>query len=203
MNLLIIAATVIVSFTAFNKPLLFENLKFNAYAIRYGKNYYRFLSYGLIHADMVHLLVNMFVLYSFGRNVEPAFQSLFGTLPGSGVYTFMYVAAIAFSTLVAYGRYRNDPSYNAVGASGAVSAVVFASILLHPQGNIMFIFLPVPIPSPVFGVLYLAYSAYMARRAQDNIGHDAHFYGAVFGFLFPILLQPWLFTRFIQILFNL
>lgn len=201
MNLLIIAATVIASFTAFNKPILFEKLKFNAYAIRYGKDYHRFLSHGLIHVNLVHLLVNMFILYSFGRNVEPAFQSLFGTLQGSGAYAFMYIAAIAFSTLVSYGRHKNNPSYNAVGASGAVSAVVFASILMHPQGSIMFIFLPIPIPSPVFGVLYLVYSAYMARRAQDNIGHDAHFYGALFGFLFPILLQPWLFTRFIGILF--
>ncbi|MFO8054863.1 MAG: rhomboid family intramembrane serine protease [Bacteroidales bacterium] len=201
MNLLIIIATGIISFIAFNNKDLFDRLKFNAYEARHSREYYRFFSYGLVHADIIHLVINMFVLYSFGRIVESHFVAIYGTKTGIFIYVFMYVAAIAISTLSAFGKHKDNPYYNAVGASGAVSAVVFASILLAPYSKIAFILLPIPIPSPVFGLLYLAYSAYMGRRSHDNIGHDAHFWGALFGFFFPVLLKPDLFSRFFELLF--
>ncbi len=108
-----------------------------------------------------------------------------------------------FSVLFDYGKHKHDPAYNAVGASGAVSAVVFASIILYPGGGIYLFFIPVEIPSPVFGILYLIYSAYMARRGRDNIGHHAHFWGAIYGVVFTIALKPVLFLYFIDELGNI
>lgn len=203
MNIAVIIITSIVSLLAFRNRDLFNRMKFNAHEIKHNNDYYRFLSYGLIHADFAHLLINMFVLWSFGRIVETYFVEYFGVLQGRFFYIVMYVAAIGFSTVPAFGRHKDDIYYNAVGASGAVSAVVFASILLDPTTSIMFIFLPIPIPAPVFGLLYLGYSAYMARRGGDNIGHDAHFWGALFGFVFPVILKPQLITLFAEAIYNI
>jgi membrane associated rhomboid family serine protease len=102
------------------------------------------------------------------------------------------------SVLPSFGKYKNDPGYNAVGASGAVSAVVFASILFVPLGKIYLFFIPIGIPAFIFGGLYLIYSAYMAKRGGDNIGHDAHFWGALFGFVYTIAIKPKVFLVLIQ-----
>lgn len=188
MTYVIIAITVVVSLIAFNRADLFDKLKFNAYLIHKKREWYRFLSYGLVHADLMHLLINMFVLYSFGLIVEAYFKHYFG--PRALVYyLLLYVGGIAFSTLYDFGKHKNDQYYNAIGASGAVSAVVFSSIILYPAGKIFLFFIPIGIPAPVFGILYLGFSAYMAKKAKDNIGHNAHFYGALFGIIFTILLD--------------
>ncbi|MCF8330894.1 MAG: rhomboid family intramembrane serine protease [Bacteroidales bacterium] len=201
MTLLFIIITVIVSLLAFSNRELFDRLKFNAHAVAYNKNYYRFFSYGLLHADLVHLLINMFVLYSFGRFVESDFIAIYGKAEGIFLYVLLYIGSIAFSTLPSLGKHKDDIMYNAVGASGAVSAVIFASILIRPSSKIGLILLPIPIPSPVFGILFLIFSAYMARRGKDNIGHDAHFWGALFGFVFPILFKPELIHFFFRQIF--
>lgn len=185
---LIIGITVIVSLLAFNRPEIGEKMRFNAYLIHHNKQWYRFLSYGLIHADYVHLMVNMFVLYSFGGVVEIFFAEYFENTAGL-YFCILYIGGIAFSTLVDFGLHKNDPYYNAVGASGAVSAVLFSSILLYPAGRIYLFFIPIGIPAPLFGLLYLIYSAYMAKKSNDNIGHNAHFWGAIFGLGFTILLD--------------
>lgn len=201
MTLIIIIITAVVSILAFNNRDMFERMKFNAYQVYHSKEYYRFLSYGFIHADWIHLLINMFVLYSFGRIVQTDLAGLFGESRGLFYYFLLYAGALVLSSTPSFGKHKDNIYYNAVGASGAVSAVVFASILLRPDSSIAFIFLPIPIPSPVFGILYLIYSAYMARRGRDNIGHDAHFWGALFGFVFPVILNPELFPRFFELLF--
>ncbi|MGM0612069.1 MAG: rhomboid family intramembrane serine protease [Bacteroidota bacterium] len=201
MTIFIIVITVIVSIMAFRNIELFDRFKFNAHDVAQNKNIYRFFSYGLVHANTLHLIINMFVLYSFGRIVEQDFIALFGTTKGLFYYGFMYIAAIAFSTIPAYGKHKQDIFYNAVGASGAVAGVVFASILIRPTSKIALLLLPIPIPSPVFGLLFLVFSAYMAKRGKDNIGHDAHFWGALFGFVFPLLLKPELFMHFLKNLF--
>lgn len=201
MTIIIIAITVIVSILAFSNRELFDRMKFNAHEASHSRDYHRFLSYGLIHADYIHLFFNMFVLYSFGRIVEGDFIEIFGKTKGLAFYLLFYIAALAFSTLPSFGKHKDNIYYNAVGASGAVSAIVFASILIRPYSKIGFIFLPIPIPSPIFGLLFLVFSAYMARRGRDNIGHDAHFWGALFGFLFPIILEPSLLGRFFDLLF--
>lgn len=204
LTLIIIIITAFISITAFNNQELFNKLKFNAYAINKSKQWYRFLSYGVVHADWGHLIINMLVLWSFGDLVELYFNAYFG-IKGKLFFLLLYILGIALSTTYSYEKHKKNAYYNAVGASGAVSAVLFASIILHPTGSIMLLFFPVPIPAPVFGLLYLIYSAYMARRGNDNIGHDAHFFGAIFGVLFILVLKPALFIHFfyqLQTIFN-
>jgi membrane associated rhomboid family serine protease len=198
-TIVIIAITVIVSVLAFNNREIFRRLAFNAYDIKHFKNSYRFLSYALIHADWIHLFINMMVLYSFGRVVEQYYQMLFG-LKGILYFILLYVGGTALSTLPSYGKHKDDYSYTAVGASGAVSAVVFTYILFDPLGKLTLFPIPIGIPSIIFGVLYLIYSAYMGKKNIDNIGHDAHFWGAVFGFVFTIALKPELILRLFSIL---
>lgn len=202
MVLSIIIATLLVSILAFYNPILLNRLQFNAYAIKHHRQVYRFFTYGLVHAGWAHLAINMFVLWSFGRIVYTLYMYHFGNL-GMLYFMLLYIGGIMFSVLFDYGRHKNDEWYNAVGASGAVSAVVFASIILYPAGGIYLFFIPIEIPSPIFGILYLVYSAYMARRGRDNIGHDAHFWGAIFGVVLTIALKPALFLNFINELGNI
>lgn len=188
MTYVIIAITVVISILAFNRRDLFDKLKFNAFLIYKHKQWYRFLSYGLVHADYMHLFINMFVLFSFGEIVEAFFSHYFG--PRAIIYfLLLYTGGLAFSTLYDFGAHKKDSWYNAVGASGAVSAVVFSSIILYPTGKIFLFFIPIGIPAPLFGLLYLVYSFSMAKKGQDNIGHNAHFFGALFGVIYTILLN--------------
>ena len=193
-TILIIAITAIVSIIAFGNHQLFRRMAFNAYDIKHFKNSYRFISYALVHADWIHLLVNMMVLYSFGRVVENYYEILFGT-KGMLYYILLYVGAAALSTLPSYGKHKDNYSYTAVGASGAVSAVLFASIVFYPLGKITIFPIPIGIPAILFGPLFLVYSAYMSKKNIDNVGHDVHFWGAVFGFVFTIVLKPALLTN--------
>jgi membrane associated rhomboid family serine protease len=185
----IIIFTSIVSFTAFNRNDIFNRWKFNPYIIIQDKQWYRFFTYSLLHADWMHLLMNMFVLYSFGEQVEFFMKYYFG-VKGLLFYGLLYIGGFFLSVIPSFEKHKHDSWYNAVGASGAVSAVVFSSIIFMPTSKMILIFLPFPIPAPIFGILYLIFSAYMARRASDNIGHDAHFWGALFGALFTIALKP-------------
>jgi len=197
MILIIILLTGFVSFTAFNNSALFDRLKFNAWYIKHDKEWYRFFSYGLVHADWAHLLINMFVLWSFSSVVMQFFEMDFGNRAYL-YFVLLYVGGILFSILFDFAKYKDDIYYNAVGASGAVSAIVFSSIILYPAGKIAFMFIPIPIPSWVFGILYLVYSAYMGKRAMDNIGHNAHFWGAIYGILFTFLVNGEYLSRFYQ-----
>jgi len=189
LNLGIIIITGLVSVYAFFNAGLFDRMKFNAYAIRHHGEGWRFFTYGLIHADWIHLFINMFVLYSFGRAVTEAYLYYFD-VKGYLFYLLLYIGGIVFSVLFDFGRHKDDMQYNAVGASGAVSAVLFASILMYPAGSVYLFPIPFPLPSVVFGAFYLVYSAVMAKRAKDNIGHGAHFWGAIFGIAFTITLKP-------------
>ena len=198
-TLSIIALTAIISVIAFSNREVFRRLAFNAYDIKHFKNSYRFLSYALIHADWIHLLVNMMVLYSFGRIVEAYYGFYFGT-KGILYYILLYVGGTALSTLPSYGKHKDDYHYTAVGASGAVSAVLFASIIFDPMSKIMIFPIPIGIPAIIFGPMYLAYSWYMGKKNIDNVGHDVHFWGAIFGFVFTIILKPALFGNLLNIL---
>ena len=195
MDLAIIIITVLISILALYNRELSGRMQFNAYAIRHHGEGWRFFTYGLIHADWIHLGINMFVLYSFGRAVTDAYLYYFDT-KGYLFYLLLYIGGIVFSVLFDYGKHKDDMYYNAVGASGAVSAVLFASILLDPASKIMLFPIPFPLPSVLFGVFYLVYSAVMAKRASDNIGHNAHFWGAVFGIAFTIAIKPMLAVYF-------
>jgi len=200
MTIFIIAITVIISLIALSRIDVFDKMKFNAYLIHHNNEWYRFLSYGLIHADWMHLFINMFVLYSFGSIVEELFRYHFD-MKAYVYFILLYIGGIGFSTLFDFGKYKNDIHYNAVGASGAVSAIVFSSIILYPAGKIFLFMIPIGIPSPLFGLIYLVYSAFMARRGTGNIGHSAHFWGAIFGVVFTIAIKPEFFTLFWEQLF--
>jgi len=197
MNLVIIAITVVISIIAMTNADMFYRLKFNPYLALHSKQWYRFFTYALVHAGWMHLFINMFVLYSFGDVVIQAYTGLFG-VKGYYYYALLYIGAVMISVLPSFGKHKNDPLYNAVGASGAVSAVVFASILFMPTGKITIFPIPFGVPAFIFGILYLIYSAYMGKRGKDNIGHDAHFWGAVFGILFTIAIKPRIAVYFVE-----
>lgn len=200
LNIIIVLGTAIISLVAFYNPELFDKLKFNAYLIRHRKETYRFFSYALVHSGYLHLLINMYVLYSFGRIVELNFLQKF-ELRGELYYLLLYVGGVIFSTLYDFRKHKDNPNYSAIGASGAVSAVVFSSILFYPTSPLSIFPLPFSFPAWSFGILYLVYSAYMGRRGSDNIGHNAHFWGAVFGIIFTIILVPGVVHNFIAQLF--
>jgi len=189
----IIVITGLVSYQAFEDRKLKAQFIFLPAKIKETGQWYRFFSSGLIHADWMHLLFNMYVLWSFGTGkygVEAHFSAYFGDGFGRFLYLAMYVIAIGASSVPDYQKHQDYYGYAALGASGAVSAVVFASIFFNPwQGGIGIIFLPGSIPPMLFGALYLWYSSYMAKRQLDNIGHNAHFWGAVFGFVFILVVS--------------
>jgi len=197
---IIIGITAVVSFLAFQNVSLMEKLQFNAAQVVHRKQYYRLISHAFVHVSWTHLIVNMLVLYFFGRNVETYFGYFFGN---KAVFYFilLYLGGMLASNVWSLIKHQNDYYYNAVGASGAVSAVLFTFIFLDPW-EMLYLFAIIPIPGIVFGVGYLIYSYQMGKRKTDNVAHDAHFLGAVFGFVFPIILKPELFSRFIELLPN-
>jgi len=201
LNLFFIVITVLVSILAFSNPVWFDRLKFNAFQIRHERQSWRFVTYAFIHAGWMHLLINMWVLYSFGRIVEQNLSTKFG-LRGLLFYFLLYLGGIIFSVLWDFGKHKENIFYNAVGASGAVSAVVFSSILFYPMGGIYLFPIPFSIPSWLFGILYLVYSAYMGNRGKDNVGHNAHFFGALFGIVFTAIIVPGILKDFITQLFG-
>lgn len=195
-----IGVTILISYMAFQNKNLSEKLQFNAAKIIHQKEYYRLFTHAFIHANWSHLIVNMFVLYFFGRGIEQYFAFYFGNR-ATAYFLFLYFGGILASNIYSLIKHQNNYFYNAVGASGAVSALLFAFIFLNPWEP-LYLFAVFPIPGIVFAVGYLFYSYQMSKKQNDNVAHDAHFLGAVFGFLFPILLKPELFDRFIDQLFS-
>ena len=196
-TLIIIAVTVLVSIISMDNTSLKNKLMFNAYLIHKRKEWYRFFSNGLIHGDWMHLAFNMFSLYIFGGSVESMYADLFG---GKGILFFilLYVGGLVMSSLYSYEKHKNNINYNALGASGAVSAVIFAFIILDPTQKLMLLILPIPIPAYLFGLIFLGIEYYLAKRGQGNIGHDAHFWGAIFGIALTLILKPSLIQSFIE-----
>ncbi len=188
----IIGITVLISFIAFNNAALRNKALFYPYGMQGGfKQYYRFLSHGFIHADYIHLFFNMFTLYQFGRLAEVI-------LFNKTQYILLYLTALVASSLFDFVKQKNNSDYAALGASGAVSAVLFASIILGPWDIGVAIFGVLPLPNIIFAVLYLVYCAYMDKRGGDNIGHGAHLWGSVWGFVFTALVRPDLFKGFLE-----
>ncbi len=200
LTFLIIALTIFSSYKVMDNPYEKSKLMFNAYAIQHHKEWFRFFSHGLVHADWRHLGLNMFVLYMFGPAVEMFYQLYFGGL-GTLYYLLLYGSGLAMSSVYSYFKHKNNAGYNALGASGAVAAVVFASILFQPTNGIGILIISditgLYLPAFVFGILYLMYSAHMSKQGRDNIGHDAHYWGSVWGFIFTLLFAPELFVYFL------
>ena len=200
MTLIIIIVTLIITVIAFHSDEVMSKMMLNPYQVYRKKEWYRMITHGFLHADWTHLIINMIVLYSFGSNVE----AWFGKLKMAGyidsvtiTYSLLYFGGIIISSMITLFRHRNNRWYNSVGASGAVSAIIFTSIFFNPLDRLYF-FAVIPIPGIVFAILYLFYSSYMSRRSKDNINHDAHLLGAVYGFLFPLLIDFDLISHFLQ-----
>lgn len=197
---IIIGVTVLISYLAFQNRELMEKLQFNAAKVIHQKQYYRLISHAFIHASWSHLLVNMFVLYFFGHGIEEYFGLYFGN-KATAYYLILYFGGILVSNTWSLIKHQNDYYYNAVGASGAVSAMLFAFIFFNPWKPLL-LFAVIPIPGILFAVGYLFYSYQMGKKSNDNVAHDAHLLGAIFGFIFPVLLRPELFNQFIDRLFS-
>lgn len=194
-TLILVIITALVSFTAFSNQRMMEQLIFYPPAVKRGQ-WYRFFSCGLIHADIGHLIWNMLALYLFGTGtkvmtaegpvntgVEYQFIAIFGEI-GKIIYFGMYLLALAACLIPTYAKNKDNYHYRSLGASGAVSAVVFSGILFTPLTGIGLFFIPIYIAGFIFGILYLLISNWMDRRGQGNINHSAHIFGALFGILF-------------------
>jgi membrane associated rhomboid family serine protease len=186
MNILIlfIAITAIISFIAFNNPAITEKYKFSVGAILHKKEYIRLLSSGFLHADIMHLVFNMLTLYFFAPIVIQGF--------GNIGFIIVYLGAILLGNFLSLYIYQKQPWYSAVGASGGVSGILFASIALIPDLKIYLFFIPIGIPGYIFGLVYFGYSVYMMLnpRAHDNIGHAAHLGGAFLGLIYAVINAP-------------
>src|SRR5690606_9143149 len=182
--LIIIAATAIISFVAFSNREMFEKYKFNIGAILQRKEYVRLISAGFLHGDMMHLLFNMMTLYFFAPIVIQAFNPV--------GFLVVYFGSILLGNVFSLYLYKSQSWYSAIGASGGVSGILFASIAMIPDLGIYFFFIPIAIPGYIFGFLYFAYSVYMMLnpREGDNIGHAAHLGGAFFGLVYAVALEP-------------
>ena len=192
---IIVAITCLISFLLMNNQSGKSMLIFHPVTIKHNNQWYRFLTSGFIHADVWHLLVNMFVLWSFGKAVE---SGLYPLAMKSPVLTFLvlYFGGIVVASIPSYLRHKNDASYAALGASGGVAAVVFAAIVFAPWQN-LYLYGIIAIPQILAGVAYVAYSWYKDKNATDNIGHMAHLTGAAWGFVFTIAMNFDLLTHFV------
>lgn len=191
-TLIIIAITCVISFAGFSNAQLIDRLILWPPAITRGKEYWRLATCGLIHADVPHLVFNMITLYFFGRAMEGFYASRVGAIG----FVLFYVGGLVVSSLPSYLSHRDDSRYRSLGASGAVSAVLFAFILLAPWTKIIVLVLPVP--AIIYAVLYVGYSIYMDRQSSDNINHSAHLWGAAYGVLATILIEPRVLGSFLQ-----
>lgn len=190
----IILLTSLISFTAFSNQKVLDDLIFYPPAISNRNQWYRFITSGLIHADIMHLVFNMYSFYLFGDLVEKSFSQIFGD-SGKALYIILYVVSLIVCLLPTYLNNLNNYHYKSLGASGAVSAVIFAGIFLYPTMGMGIFPIPFHIPGFVFGPLYLILSAYLAKKGHGNINHSAHIWGAIFGIVFVIITTSFM-TRF-------
>jgi membrane associated rhomboid family serine protease len=195
-TLIIVALTCAVSLVAMNNPKMIDALILWPPAVVRDNDYYRLISYGLIHADFQHLLFNMITLYFFGRVME----SFYNDAMGDFGFAFFYVLGLVASILPTYLKQKNNSKYRSLGASGAVSAVLFAFILFQPWALIYVLFLPVP--AIIYAVLYVGYTIYSERRGGDNINHSAHLWGAAYGIIFTLVMEPRVLGVFLDALFH-
>jgi membrane associated rhomboid family serine protease len=184
----LIGITVLISMYAFSNPELMRKFILSPYIVNTRGEYYRFLTSGFLHKDHMHLIFNMITLYFFGPILQDVFTQIFGSM-GAFYYVALYLLAIVVSDIPSFFKYRNIPGYSSLGASGGVSAIVFAFILFLPLKKIN-LYLIFPVHGFILGALFIMYSYYQSKKSSDNINHDAHLFGALFGLIFCIILYP-------------
>jgi|SRR5882757_3768668 len=198
-TIILIVINAIVSFIAFNNRDVMNKFIMWPYGVKRNKQYYRFISSGFLHADFMHLFFNMFTLFFFGKNLEVYLKAY--ELGGAASYLAIYFLALIVSDYPSYQKHKDDPDYLSLGASGAVSAVVFATIVFSPWASI-YLYGALKISAALYAVLYIVYCVYMGKRGVGNINHDAHLWGSLFGLVFTLalvgVLQPWLFDAIIE-----
>ncbi|MEO6171497.1 MAG: rhomboid family intramembrane serine protease [Arenimonas sp.] len=195
-NLIIIVLTCVISYTAFNNSKLMADWILSPYKVKRDRQYYRYITYGFLHADGMHLLFNMITLYFFGRVMEGFYTSELGPFG----YVLFYLGGIIVSVLPSATQHQKDPAYATLGASGAVSAVLFAYILFEPWTTLLIFF--VPCPAIIYAVLYVAYSIWLDKKGGDNVNHSAHLWGAAYGVAATLVIQPSVLSHFINQLMN-
>lgn len=187
----IFVITILTSIKAFNDPMLRARFIFNAQQVHREKEWYRLFTSGLLHSGWMHLAFNMLAFYFFAFPLE-------AYLLGHWQFGLLYVASLGLSSLPALYRHKHNPGYNALGASGAVSAVVLSVIMFVPDIGIGLLFLPGTIPGWLFALLYMGFSFYAGLKQWGNIGHEAHLFGAISGIILTLILEPKVATTFLQ-----
>lgn len=181
--------TIVTSLFAFNDSQIYGKFMLHPYSIANGKKLYTFITSGLIHADWMHLFFNMFTFFAFAFKLE--------ALIGHWQFALLYFVSMVLADIPSVMKHKDDFRYNSLGASGAISAVLFSFILFYPLSKLMIFPIPFGIPAIIFGVLYLLYCYFMSKQSRDNINHDAHFFGALAGIIFTILLSPGIIPHFL------
>ncbi len=200
-TLLIILFTGLVSYQGFSRYDIIDRLKHFPVRESGSGEYYRMLTSGFVHADWTHLLVNMFVLYSFGNYIESYIVSEFGNVQGRIIYLILYLLNIVLANIPTLLRHKLNQGFSSIGASGAVSGIIFIFILLQPW-SILYLFFIIPVPAIIAGVGYLIYSSWAARQGHGRLDHSAHFAGAIAGMLMIILLRKEIVSEFFFRLIN-
>jgi membrane associated rhomboid family serine protease len=185
---------------AFNDKIFFHSLAFSPFEVKHHGKWHKVISHAFIHADMPHLIFNMFVLWQFGEAMEIKMADHFGAI-GKLYFVLLYLGGILFSTILSFSRHQDNSSYISVGASGAVSAIIFAGIIMMPSMKLAPFLFPFAIPGFIFGFIYITAEIIMDKIGKTNIAHDAHLFGAIFGMVFISVLDIEIlkdFTHFIK-----
>ncbi len=196
-SLILIITIVGVSFYAWRNQTVYFKLMMNPYQVFHRNEYWRFITSGFIHSGYVHLGFNMFTFYFFGGLTEQVFQYRLGPGTGTWVYILFFLSSLVVSDISVAWKYKDNPNYNSLGASGAVSAMVFSSILYFPLQPIC-LFAILCLPGFILGTIYVIYSYTQGRSMSDNINHEAHLFGAIYGIIFSLAVYPSAGKEFIE-----
>ena len=186
-TIIIIAITSIISYIAFNNSSIVQKYIFYPPAIK-NKQWYRLITYGFLHADLSHLIFNMFALYLFGKEIENVFKDVFGQPVGIVLYVLLYFTGLIVSILPTWFKEKDNIQYSSLGASGAVSSIVFAYILVYPMNFMGIVFIPIFLPAFIFGIIYVITSIYLEKKQKGNINHLAHVTGGMYGIVFMFVV---------------
>ena len=196
---ILMAVIGLITYFAWERPEWQKRLMLNPYTVVHEKKYYQLITSGFVHNNGIHLLLNLFTLYFFGLAIEQIFYSYFGEL-GLVLYILLFITAVIVANIPTTIKHKNNYNYNSLGASGGVSALVMAFILFDPIRDLC-LYAIICLPGYIIGGLFIVYSIIMSKRNTDNINHDAHLFGAIYGVIFTLLLRPSTFSYFIEAIF--